>query len=214
MEWNCAADAALIGEGAARVLEAADMAWMLAAWNAGEVLGLDDGTGRVAILRVTAAGRVQCVAVAPVADWRGGEVRSEAATFAKPFPSTWQTKRRAGNARPVPVDAAGWECGWCCGMMPGKAVVLAKVARWEGATLHAVQTVPDGPLVEVAQHDATRWFPFHRWPDGAALLFAAQEGRAIHNYRLACIHAANLDRKAKGLSAISGRAGKSRKSHS
>jgi hypothetical protein len=35
-----------------------------------------------------------------------------------------------------------------------------------------------------------------------------QAGRAIHNYRLACIQAANLDRKAKGLPAISGQAGK------
>lgn len=208
MEWNVEADAVMAGDDAARVLDAARMAWMLASWQAGEVLGVACGPRHVAALRVTQAGRVQCVALVPCEAWHPGEVRREVEVFARPFPSDWMTKRRAGNARPVPVDAQGYGCGWCCGILPGRSVILARVLDWQGDSLHAVQTLPDGPRVEVAQHDAARWWPFHRWPDGAAALFEMQAGRAIHNYRLACIQAANLDRKAKGLPAISGQAGK------
>lgn len=208
MEWNCAADGAMLGESAACVLDAARMSWMLDYWKPGEVLGLDAGAGRVALLRVTVAGRVQVVALAPSADWRGGEVRPAAQVFAQAWPASWITKRRTGEVRPVPVDALGFECGYACGIGPRKAVILCQVVAWRGDVLDSVRLVPGGEVVEVASLDVSRWWPFHKWPDGAAALFERQAGRATHNYRLACIQAANLDRKAKGKPAISGQAGK------
>lgn len=211
MDWNANADCDMLGEAAAMVMDAAELAWMLGTWNDGQVIGLDAGGGRCAILRRTRAGMLQCVAIAPSAEWRHGEVRGEADTFAKPFPATWHTKRRMGNGRPVPADAQGWDCGWACGIMSDKSVILARVVEVRGGELHSVQTLEGGLTVEVAGHAARRWWPFHRWGEGAARLFEVQGGRSVHNYRLACMQAANLDKKARGEAR---KPGKSRKSQS
>lgn len=208
MEWNTAADGAMIGEDAARVLDAARMASMLTPWQRGEVLGLSCGLDRVALLRVTSRGLLQCVAIAPSADWPDGATQHENLVFARAMPDTWQTKRRLGLFRPIPPDAQGFDCGWACGIIAGKRVIVCKVVAWCGDELQEVQASPDGETVPASSLGASRWWPFHKWPDGAARLFEVQEGHSIHNYRLACIQAANLDRKAKGLPATSGQAGK------
>ena len=208
MKWNTAADGTMIGEGVARVLDAARMSWMLTSWHAGEVIGLDAGSGRTALLRVTKRGGLNCIALAPSADWPAGEVRPEVEVFASVWPATWRTKHRDGNRRPVPLDALGFECGYACGIGPRKVVQVVQVVAWRGDVLDSVRLVPGGEVVEVASLDVTRWWPFHKWPDGAAALFAKLAGQPVHNYRLACIQAANLDRKAKGKPTISGQAGK------
>ena len=199
MEWGSGLDADMIGADCGMVLEKAELAEMLGELGAGLAYCVDCSEG-LAIVRLTGAGRLQCVAIAPAGAMPEGPI-SEGALFARPWPSDWRTKRNAG--RTIPLDAEGYRLGgFACGIMEGRGVVLALVTGLDNAGgLASFQTMPEGPELSPSEHCARKWWPFHRWQDGARALWYRQGGRIVHNYRLACIQAANLDRRLKGLPA-------------
>jgi hypothetical protein len=199
MEWKSGLDAELIGADCGEVLDKVRMAESLGLIGEGLAYCVEYGGG-LAIVRLTKEGRAQCVAIAPKGAIVAGPI-SESELFARPWPSDWRTKRNAG--RTIPKDAQGYELGgFACGIMEGRGVVLALVTGLDGAGgLASFQTMPDGPEMAPSEHGARKWWPFHRWQEGARLLWYRQGGRIIHNYRLACIQASNLDDKARGLPA-------------
>lgn len=199
MEYGSGLDADMIGADCDMVLERAGLAAMLGELGAGLAYCVPCVAG-LAIVRLTGAGRLQCVAIAPAGSMPEGPI-SEGALFARPWPSDWRTKRNAG--RTIPLDAEGYRLGgFACGIMEGRGVVLALVTGLDGAGgLASFQTMPEGPELTPSEHCARKWWPFHRWQDGARALWYRQGGRIVHNYRLACIQAANLDRRLKGLPA-------------
>jgi len=199
MEWRGSLDAELIGADCDAVLERAGLAAMLGELGGGLAYCVPCNAG-LAIIRLTGAGRAHCVAIAPAGALAAGPI-AESELFARPWPLDWKTKRKAG--RTIPLDAEGYRLGgFACGIMEGRGVVLALVTGLDGAGgLASFQTVPDGPELTPSEHSARKWWPFHRWQEGARALWYRQGGRIVHNYRLACIQAANLDMKARGLPA-------------
>jgi hypothetical protein len=206
MEWVSGLDAELIGADCDDVLGRARLAAMLGEIGEGLAYCVECSEG-LAIVRLTKAGRLHCVAVAPYGAMPEGPI-SESELFARPWPSDWRTKRK--DARAIPKDAKGYELGgFACILMEGRSVALGLVTRLsEGGELEKLLLMPGGAEIAPSETGARRIWPFHRWQAGAALLWAKQKGRIVHNYQLACIQASNLDRKAKGLPARNGKKAK------
>jgi hypothetical protein len=144
------------------------------------------------------------VAIAPKGAIVAGPI-SEGELFARPWPSDWRTKRNAG--RTIPKDAQGYELGgFACLLMEGRSVALGLVTRLsESGELAGLVMAPGRGEIAPSEAGARRVWPFHRWQEGARILWERQGGRNVHNYQLACIQAANLDRKARGLPAKNGK---------
>jgi hypothetical protein len=203
MEWVSGLDADMAGSDCGDVLERAALAEMLGELGEGLAYCVPCCEG-LAIVRLTKAGRLHCVAVAPYGAMPEGPI-SESELFARPWPSDWRTKRK--GVRVIPEDARGYELGgFACLLMAGRSVALGLVTRLsEGGDVLGLVLMPEGAEIAPSETGARRIWPFHRWQAGAALLWAKQKGRIIHNYQLACMQASNLERKAKGLPVKGGR---------
>lgn len=203
MEWRSGLDAEIVGADSGMVLDRAELAESLGELGEGLAYCVPCCEG-LAIVRLTRAGRLHCVAVAPYGAMPEGPI-SEGELFARPWPSDWRTKRK--DARAIPEDARGYELGgFACLLMEGRSVALGLVTRLsEGGDVLGLILAPDGAEIAPSETGARRIWPFHRWQEGARLLWVKQKGRIVHNYQLACIQASNLDRKAKGLPAKNGR---------
>lgn len=199
MEWRSVLDADMVGADNPAALDKIDLAQSLGLIGEGLAYCVECAEG-LAIVRLTKEGKAQCVAIAPNGALNEGPI-AESELFSRPWPGDWKTKRNAG--RTIPQDAEGYRLGgFACGIMEGRGVVLALVTGLDSSGgLATVQTMPEGPEIDPRTHKARKWWPFHRWQDGARLLWYRQGGRIVHNYRLACIQASNLDRRAKGLPA-------------
>ncbi len=183
MEWTSPRDELLAGECAAGLRDAAELAWMVGTWREGTARAFEVAPGRVAWLRVTKAGGLLCVAVAP--DDGRREV-PEPEFFAAPFPASWTTKSRAGmTAKPAHDWSRFTEGGFAFGVMQDRAAVLAKVRDVMDGAPREVQPSPDAPWMRREDHGARRWFGLTKWPRGAATLWDA--GRvAFRDYRMMC----------------------------
>jgi hypothetical protein len=203
MEWVSGLDAEIVGADCDRVLERAALAEMLGELGEGLAYCVPCCEG-LAIVRLTRAGRLHCVAIAPKGAIVAGPIR-ESELFARPWPSDWRTKRK--DVRVIPADAQGYELGgFACLLLAGRSVALGMVTRLsEGGDVLGLILAPEGAEIAPSETSARRIWPFHRWQAGAALLWARQKGRIIHNYQLACIQASNLERTAKGLPAKNGK---------
>lgn len=203
MEWVSGLDADMAGLDCGLVLDRAELAAMLGELGEGLAYCVSCCEG-LAIVRLTRARRLHCVAVAPSGALPEGPI-SESELFAKPWPSDWRTKRK--DVRTIPQDAKGYELGgFVACLMDGRSVALGMVTGLsEGGELERLLLMPGGAEIAPSEVGARRFWPFHRWPDGALMLWQRQGGRIIHNYQLACIQASNLERKAKGLPATGGR---------
>lgn len=156
LEWMTEADELLAGQG---VMEAARLAWMLGAWDAGEVAAFEVHGSRVAWCRLDGL-RVRCVAVAP--DDGRRRVR-EPEFFAAPFPDDWTTKRRASRR-----DVAWPDDGFAFGMMADGRLVLAKARAGR-----EVQPSADAPWMRCEDHAAKSWHVLTARLRGAAELWRA-----------------------------------------
>jgi hypothetical protein len=205
MEWRSGLDAELIGADCGDVLERAALAEMLGELGEGLAYCVEFSEG-LAIVRLTGAGRAQCVAIAPKGTIGEGPI-SEGELFRQAWPSDWRTKRKEARGRELPQDAQGYELGgFACLLMEGRSVALALVTRLgEGGELAGLVLEPGRGEIAPSEAGARRVWPFHRWQEGARILWERQGGRIVHNYQLACIQAANLDRKARGLPAKNGK---------
>jgi hypothetical protein len=203
MEFSTALDAEIIGADCGEVLDKVRMAESLGLIGEGLAYCVPC-SGGLAIMRLTGAGRAQCVAMAPSEALAEGPI-AERELFGGAWRAEWRTKRKLWPF--VPQDAQGYELGgFACLLMEGRSVALALVTRLgEGGELAGLVLGPGRGEIAPSEAGARRIWPFHRWQEGARILWERQGGRIVHNYQLACIQAANLDRKARGLPAKNGK---------
>lgn len=206
MEWRSGLDAEMVGADCGMVLEKAELAEMLGELGEGLAHCVPCFEG-LAIVKLTDAGRLQCVAMAPSGAMPEGPI-AELVLFSRPWPSDWRTKRK--DARPIPQDAQGYRLGgFVACLMGGRSVALGMVTSLDSeGGLAGLMLRKEGPEIAPSDVGARRFWPFHRWQEGALLLWQRLEGRIVHNYQLACIQASNLDRRLKGLPAKNGRKAK------
>lgn len=203
MEYSTQLDAKLIGNDSAAILEKLSMVASLGLIGEGLAYCVECSEG-LAIVRLTKAGGAQCVAMAPSGALAEGPI-AERELFGGAWRAEWRTKRSLWPR--APVDVEGYRLGgFVVCLMDGRSVALGMVTGLsEGGELERLLLMPGGAEIAPSDVGARRFWPFHRWPDGALMLWQRQGGRIIHNYQLACIQASNLERKAKGLPATGGR---------
>lgn len=193
MDWLNDAQRAFVGEEAAELRGKAEAMRGLGLWPDAHAMRFRLSDGRAAWLRVTEQGAFVCLALAPWDDWWAQDCVSEVALFGGgAWPETWERKARARKPAVLRLD---WSCGWALGLLPDKHTVkLCKAVRWDGETLLSVRTDDEGPEMALGAHSALRWWPYDRFQDGVAKLWA--EGRTtFHNYRLFAMQAARAERK-------------------
>jgi hypothetical protein len=203
MEYSTRLDAEMIGANSPAILEKLDMAASLGLLGEGLAYCVECSEG-LAIVRLTGKGAAQCVAIAPAGAMPEGPI-AERELFGGAWRAEWRTKRSLWSR--VPTDVEGYRLGgFVACLMGGRSVALGMVTGLsEGGELERLLLMPGGAEIAPSDVGARRFWPFHRWPEGALLLWQRQGGRIIHNYQLACIQASNLERKAKGLPATGGR---------
>ena len=203
MEFSTGLDAEMIGANSPAILEKLDMVASLGLLGEGLAYCVECSEG-LAIVRLTGRGAAQCVAIAPAGAMPEGPI-AERELFGGAWRAEWRTKRSLW-AR-LPADIEGYRLGgFVACLMEGRSVALGMVTSLdsEGGLAGLVMRL-GGPEIAPSDVGARRFWPFHRWQEGALLLWQRQGGRIIHNYQLACIQASNLDRQARGLPVKGGR---------
>lgn len=202
MDWSSEFDTAFLGEDASGAMAAAEVAEMLG-WPERHVLRYRTSAGDAAWLRLTKSGKLTCCAIAPWTSLHDADWVHEGALFGgEPWPREWRTKRRVGVDDRVLPPRNDWSLfqvgGFACGMLAKKHAMLCKVVDVApDGTLRRVQTSPDGPELDVAEMQATRWFGLTKWPEGCATLWESGTWQ-FHNYPLLTIRAGVAQAKAEG----------------
>lgn len=194
--WSNDEQAAMLGDEAKSVMERAVFMRAAGLWPKAHAMRFRLASGEAAWLRVTSAGALQCVAIAPWDDTWQVDCVSEVDMFGRGvWPSTWRRKSRMDRKTTLPVHAAGYECGWAVGLYPDKMrVTLCKPTAWTGRTLEMVQTMDDGPEVPISSHVAVKWWPFDRFHQGCEALWTRRH-TDFPNYRFLAICASNEMRR-------------------
>ncbi len=214
MDWSTPEDERLLGSFARQAKEAAELAIMLDAMP--QCLGVPLDGSRVAWLRVTKAGKVTCVGIAPD---DGRRSMDYAEMFAAPLPEDWLTKGRAGlfvrKADQHPDWKAFQENGFAFGVLPDRRAVLVKVRRIVAGQPEEVLPHPEADWMPRASYIAPKLFGLTKYVDGAEELWRTHvvvfKGYRTLTYQLwarACPEALAESRKAGLEAAKAARAAK------